>query len=347
MIKKTVHNREKAAKSSLSSKSSLYGADQVVSAVSAQNPLLKAFSGHNRKYLVASVIFHLVVMCAFFVNWESKEVVEPVKLPNSIQARVLSADELKQLQAKKRAKLKKIADKKHQEQTKKEARKQEQIKQQKIKKDKEKKRLKAAEVKRKKALAIKKAEKLKKQKRDAKKKLEKQRMDDEKLKANEQLKKEKLLALEQQQKVDAKEKKEREKNLLNKLKSIENQKKAQALIDAQNLRALELLTQQKAAQAFELTEIERFMALIRSRIEARWRIPPKSRGLSLLLRLRLLPNGELELVKVLKSSGNTSFDRSAEHAARSVRHYPVPTDNGIFERNFRQFSMHFSFDPEI
>ena len=98
----------------------------------------------------------------------------------------------------------------------------------------------------------------------------------------------------------------------------------------------------EAAKAFELSEVERFMSAIKRKVQTKWRIPPGSRGLVVTLRIALLPTGELSSVKVIKSSGNSAYDLSAEHAANSVRVYPVPDDNEIFEKHFRKFSMRFS-----
>ena len=60
--------------------------------------------------------------------------------------------------------------------------------------------------------------------------------------------------------------------------------------------------------------------------------------------VELIPTGEVLSVALVDSSGNGSFDRSAEQAIRRARRFDVPEDNGLFEANFRRF--YFLFRPE-
>ena len=179
-----------------------------------------------------------------------------------------------------------------------------------------------------------------KEEQEKQKQLEKQKKLEAEKKKAEELAKEK----EKQEKLKAdksKEIKEKEQKMLEMLKRMEEQ---QAQARQKSVLESEQFRQQQAFQTLELTEVERFMALIKQRIENVWRIPPKSEGLSITLRIRLLPNGELSTVDVIQSSGNNALDRSAILAVKSVNRYPVPDDSRIFEKNFRQFSM--SFRPE-
>jgi colicin import membrane protein len=62
------------------------------------------------------------------------------------------------------------------------------------------------------------------------------------------------------------------------------------------------------------------------------------------LQVELIPTGEIISVFVSESSGNESFDRSAEQAVRKVRRFDVPADNGLFESHFRRFYLLFKPD---
>ncbi len=302
----------------------------------------------QKKLLLASCLLHLIFFSLLFMNWHKQEPIKEIFIPENIQARVVSLDELKQIQDRQKAeqkaiqdqlnkekliedqkqqKLKEIADAKRKakeaEQKKREAEKLLKIKKQKeeqAKLDQEKK-LKEQETKKKKEAEEKKAAEERKKAEDAKKQADKKLAD------------EKALELKQQ-----------ELKMLEKLQQVEQQK---ALAE-QQAKALaienERKRQEKQFLEYELTEKERYMARIKTQIEGLWRIPPKSHGLRITLSIRLLPNGELAAVTILSSSGNEAFDRSALLAVKSVRRFFVPEDNKVFERNFRQFNM--SFSPE-
>jgi len=315
-----------------------------------QRSMLKAFGSvfeaQNKRFLFASVCLHIVVILLLVFSWSSADVVKTVTLPSNLHARVLSLDEVKALKSKKQAEEKKISDQKRKKkQEKRLKQKKQKLKSDKLKKEKAKKK---AEAKRKKA-AKQKALKIKKQKdkkaqekkAQEKKKLERTKREElartKRAEEKERRLESERLEVEKQDKVrhDAEVKSLREKRLLEQMNAFEEMERA---------RQDNLLKQKQvqAAQEYELTEIERFMSLIRAKIWSRWHVPPKSTGLSLLLRIRLLPSRELESVNIIESSGKAAFDRSAINAVRSVRSYPVPDDAGIFDRHFRQFSMRFT-----
>jgi len=299
------------------------------------------FEAQNKKFLFASVCLHIVVILLLVFSWSSADVVKTVTLPSNLHARVLSLDEVKALESKKQAEEKKISDQKRKiEQEKRLKQKKQKLKLDRLKKDKAKKK---AEAKRKKA-AKQKALKIKRQKdkkAQEKKKLERKKREDlarTKLAEEKErrLESERLEA-EKQDKVrhDAEVKSLREKRLLEQMNAFEEMERA---------RQDNLLKQQrdKFAVDQELTEIQRFVSLIRSKIEGRWHIPPKSAGLIVELQIKLLPTGELSGVRILKRSGVQAFDQSVENAVQSVPKFPIPEDRNLFEKKFRQFSMRFA-----
>lgn len=88
-----------------------------------------------------------------------------------------------------------------------------------------------------------------------------------------------------------------------------------------------------------------YKALIQGAIERRWNKPPGARGgLQTELRITLLPGGEVYDVQMIRSSGDTAFDRSAENAVRLAGRLPVPADPAVFNAYFRNFK--FLFRPE-
>jgi len=90
-----------------------------------------------------------------------------------------------------------------------------------------------------------------------------------------------------------------------------------------------------------------FAALIQQTVINYWSRPPSARnGMEALLAIQLIPTGEVVSVSVLKSSGNTAFDRSAINAVEKAGSFPelqnLPTRE--FEKTFRRFRL--LFRPE-
>lgn len=302
----------------------------------------------QKKLLLASCLLHVVFFSLLFINWHKQDPIKPLHIPENIQARVVSLEELKQLQINKESEQKAIQDrldreKKLAEQQRLELKEKAQAKQKakeleqkKIAEQKKKEAEKQLQIKKQKEdrVKIEKEKKLKEQELKKKKEVEdKRKAEAEKSLADKKLAEQKALEL-----------KEQENKMLEKLQQVEQQK----ALAVQQAKALALenerARQEQQFLEYELTEKQRFMARIKTQIEGVWRIPPKSERLKITLSIRLLPNGELASVDIINSSGNSAFDNSAILAVKSVRRFLVPEDNKVFERNFRQFNM--SFSPE-
>jgi colicin import membrane protein len=92
-------------------------------------------------------------------------------------------------------------------------------------------------------------------------------------------------------------------------------------------------------------EVQSYQASIYDLVRKNWSRPPSARnGMQARFVVELIPTGELLSVALVDSSGNGSFDRSAEQAIRRARRFDVPKDNELFEANFRRF--YFLFRPE-
>ena len=84
---------------------------------------------------------------------------------------------------------------------------------------------------------------------------------------------------------------------------------------------------------------------IRRAVVRNWSRPPVARnGMRAEVLVELIPTGEVVSVTLVSSSGNATFDRSAEAAVRKARRFPVPEDIRLFEAHFRQFTL--LFEPE-
>lgn len=88
-----------------------------------------------------------------------------------------------------------------------------------------------------------------------------------------------------------------------------------------------------------------YVAQIQREIVQQWSRPPSARnGMQAILRVRLIPTGEVIDVKVEESSGNDAFDRSAVLAVSKAERFLVPADALRFERDFREFTVLFRPD---
>jgi colicin import membrane protein len=123
------------------------------------------------------------------------------------------------------------------------------------------------------------------------------------------------------------------------------QNEAERLKMEQSL-TLSILEEQEYRRA--ITDDEKALAYvsqIQRDIIQNWSRPPSARnGMQALLRVFLVPTGEVVNVVVEESSGNDAFDRSALLAVRKIERFQVPDKSRQFERNFREFTV--LFRPE-
>ena len=113
------------------------------------------------------------------------------------------------------------------------------------------------------------------------------------------------------------------------------QEMALAIIEEQEYRRA--VTDDEKAQAY-VAQIQREMI-------QNWSRPPSARnGMQAIVRVRLVPTGEVVNVEVEESSGNNAFDRSVIQAVQKSGRFLVPADSRQFERNFRSFTV--LFRPE-
>jgi colicin import membrane protein len=90
-----------------------------------------------------------------------------------------------------------------------------------------------------------------------------------------------------------------------------------------------------------------YAALIQQTVVNYWSRPPSARnGMETLLSIQLIPTGDVVSVTIVKSSGNSAFDRSAVNAVEKAGSFPELQNlpSGEFEKTFRRFSL--LFRPE-
>jgi colicin import membrane protein len=261
--------------------------------------------------VVVALALHIVVISLFAIEWpeDKRQVAEPT--PKNIQAKVIQIEN-KDVKKRKQLEQKRLAKKKRDAKRRKEAARKKKLADAKAKKDKAVKD-KAAKTK----LAKDKA---------AKDKAALDKANKDKLAADSA----KALALEKEQQAFDDQ---QEQELLEAL-AVEEQQRSmdKALADEQQASKNAAITNDVVSQ-------------IQAKIYEAWRYPPSARPeMEVIVRISLVPTGEVIQVALEKSSGNQALDRSVLAAVKRAQPLPVPKDSRLFEQQFRNFVM--SFRPE-
>jgi len=277
---------------------------------------------------ILSVVFHLALI-GFFVfgvnlseeKVQTKPVVNVVKATAIDESKIKAeANKLKELERQKKLKEQKRLD----------------------------------DLKKKRLAEEKKVTELKKKQADDKKKLAQQKAAEAAKQAK--IKKQKTLeakkkaeAAKQKKLADTKKLKERLAKAEAKKIAAEKAKAAKAKA-AQEQAAQEQADREQALQALAAQEeqdtrnkatTDKFVGLIIQKVERNWIQPAGDiSGLSCVVRVRLIPGGDVVDAQVIKSSGNAFFDRSVELATRKAAPLPLPSDPNLFGR-FRTLEFYF------
>ncbi len=154
---------------------------------------------------------------------------------------------------------------------------------------------------------------------------------------------------EEQKRIQAQKEAEAKKREQEKLAEEKRKQEQLAKEKAEKVRQ-EALAKQQAEAAQAKAEQDRqstitATAAIQRKVNNSWIRPMTVRkGLSCTIQVKLLASGDVMDATVVKSSGDTVFDRSAENAVRKASPLPIPKDRTLFARSFRTFT--FVFKPE-
>jgi colicin import membrane protein len=151
----------------------------------------------------------------------------------------------------------------------------------------------------------------------------------------------KRAAEEKQKKAEAeKKRKVEEKRRAEERQKVAEQSMKEQLVREEQERSAARAKAEQAARA--QSEITKYEGLIRQRVERNWVRPAGwSREMECIVRVRLVPTGEVISATIARSSGNPAFDRSVENAVYKAAPLPLPEDNkGLFE-HFRELELRF------
>lgn len=127
-------------------------------------------------------------------------------------------------------------------------------------------------------------------------------------------------------------------------KAEEERRRAEAAAEAERQRREEEQFMQAAAAREAVNTYE---GLVQQRIADRWSRPPSARrDMEVELSISMTPNGQIQDVAIVRSSGDPAFDQSAVHAVQRVDRIPEfqQLDPAIFNANFRRFNLLFRPD---
>ncbi|ARU29836.1 cell envelope integrity protein TolA [Cellvibrio sp. PSBB006] len=155
---------------------------------------------------------------------------------------------------------------------------------------------------------------------------------------------------EQAKQAAAKAEQQRKKEEEEKKRKAEAERKKREQQQREAMERLEAALQKEEQFLSERSDdanVQSYEALIQERIIQNWSRPPSARnGMQAILEINMVPTGQVVNVRVIKSSGDVAFDRSAEQAVKRVDRFTeimgMPSD--LFERNFRVFRL--LFQPE-
>jgi colicin import membrane protein len=122
-------------------------------------------------------------------------------------------------------------------------------------------------------------------------------------------------------------------------RKAEAEAKAKAEAEAEMRR--QIAAEQEEARA--RSALSEYIPYIQDKVQRNWLRPAGSAaGLSCLIKVRLIPGGDVVSATVVRSSGDPLFDRSVETAVLKASPLPLPTDATLF-KHFREIN--FNFDP--
>ena len=132
----------------------------------------------------------------------------------------------------------------------------------------------------------------------------------------------------------------------NKNKELEKETKALEKKLAENELLKQLQLEEKIKKAEDINDddikiIDIYAKKIEAKMKNHFKILPGQEGLSCTIRITLVRDGSVVGVEVLNSSGDFSFDRSAENAVFAVAPFPVPESDRIFQK-MREITFVFS-----
>jgi colicin import membrane protein len=292
----------------------------------------------NPRAVTYAVLMHvgLLLLLVVSLDWTPDSVKPGTNKP--IQAELVDMSKLRKIEAQKELEQQRLeAEKRKQEQQqqdKVEAERKQKAEQEKQRKAEAERKQKVEEDKQRKA----EAERKQKVEEDKQRKAEaerKQKAEEDKQRKAEAERKQKA-EQEKQRKAEAERKQKAEEEKKRKAEADARQREAEQALQAQ------LAEEESLARA--TSALSEYIPYIQEKVQNSWLRPAGSpRGLRCVIRVKLIPGGEVVDARVVKSSGDALFDRSVESAVLKASPLPLPADPALF-KHFREIDFNFSPD---
>jgi len=168
--------------------------------------------------------------------------------------------------------------------------------------------------------------KLKKEReeQERKKRAETQRLREAEAKRKQEEEKQRQVEQEQRKKAEAEAQ-----------RAEEERKRQEALRAQELLDAIAAEEQQIAASQQDEADqgiISQYAGQIKAKIQSVFINPLPNTKLSCVIHIRMIPGGEVVSAAIVRSSGNSAFDRQAEIAVEKASPLPVPSDPRLFQK---------------
>jgi colicin import membrane protein len=289
----------------------------------------------NPRAVTYAVLMHvgLLLLLVISLDWTPKAIKPGTHKP--IQAELVDSTKLQAVEEKKQAEQQRLAEEQRQREQE-QQRKADQAAQQKAEAERK---LKAEQAAKQKA----EAEQVAKQKAEAERKRKAET--EAKQKAAAEAKRKAEAEAKQKAAAEAKRKAEQAaKEKAAKEKAAKEKAAAEAARQREAEQALQAQLAEEQAQARAESALSGYIPQIQQKIQRNWLRPGGSAGgLSCLIRVKLIPGGEVVDARVVRSSGDPLFDRSVETAVLKASPLPLPPDAAMF-KYFREID--FNFNPD-
>lgn len=296
------------------------------------------------RYLVYALLVHAGFFAMFVLSFEWTKTVRPEPPGEVVQAVLVDEaqvqreiDKLKEAEARKAAE---EAERQRRQREAEESRKREEQRLAEIKRQQEQATRQAEESRKREEQRL--AEIKQEQERTAKQAAEQRKREEQRLA---ELKKQEEEARKREEQRQAEERKRQEES-----RKLEEQRLAEQRRQEEEARRLADEQRRRDEQAAaerarrEQSEVDRYVRMIQQQVARAWIRPPNWAGQQCIVRVNLIPGGDVVAVSMVRSCGDAVLDRSVESAVRRAAPLQVPpADSGLFDR-FRE--LEFVFKPE-
>ena len=314
----------------------------------------------DSRFLLYSIVVHAVVLALLFVNLSSPMAVPRQETPDVVHAVALDEQQVVQdldarREAEEQARREEQQRREAEEEARREEERQRQLEEQRRQEAEEQRQQEAEEQQRREEEQRRQAEQERQQREE-----ERRRQEEEQRRLQEEEEQRQREAEEQRRQEEEERRRQEEEERRRQEEAerrAEEERRQQEEAERQRREEEERRQREREEQAQRQAEEEqlarqaerarsRFVGVWADQVRSAWTRPPGTTdGLEAIVRVRLLPDGEVQSIEIQRSSGDSTFDRSVEQAIRRASPLQVPDDSEAFRRAGLD-SVTFRFSPD-